>query len=142
MNYINQFKLIQAVRDHQSGWLDYKELLSTVDRHQIKKRIEKTNPELIGIDDFVITEESIEEENWSKLPKKEKKKILRLNKKIKKSEDLETVIKDLGSYKLKYPDVPAIYNYLGIAYERANQLKKYHRILLETREKFPDYIFG
>ena len=46
MNYINQFKLIQAMVDHQSGRLDYKELLSTVDRHHIMKRIEKTNPEL------------------------------------------------------------------------------------------------
>ncbi len=142
MNYINQLKLIRATLDHQSGWLDYKELLSTVDRHQIKKRIEKTNPELTGIDDFFITEESIEEENWSKLPKKEKRKISRLNEKIKKSEDLDTVIKDLGSYKLKYPDVPAIYNYLGIAYNRANQQKKYLRVLFETREKFPDYLHG
>ena len=59
MNYINQLKLIRAMLDHQNGWLDYKELLSTVDRHQIKKRIEKTNPELIGIDDFFITEDPI-----------------------------------------------------------------------------------
>ncbi len=142
MNYINQFKLIQAMLDHQSGRLDYKELLSTVDRHQIKKWIEKTNPELIGIDDFFITEESIEEENWSKLSQKEKRKLSGLNEKIKKSENLNAVIKELDSYKLKYPDVPAIYNYLGIAYERANQLKKYYRTLIETRENFPDYIFG
>jgi len=142
MNYINQFKLIKAMLDHKSGYLDYKELLSTVNRHQIMKRIEKSNPELTGVGDFFITEESIEEENWSKLPKKEKRRIARLNEKIKKSEDLDTVINDLGSYKLKYPDVPAIYNYLGIAYQRANQLKKYYRTLVETREKFPDYIFG
>ena len=78
MYYINQFKLIRATRDHQSGWLDYKELLSTVDRQQIMKRIEKTNPELIGTGNFFITEESIEEENWSKLPN------------IRKEEDLKT----------------------------------------------------
>jgi hypothetical protein len=78
----------------------------------------------------------------SRQSKKEKRRIARLNEKIKKSEDLDTVINDLGSYKLKYSDVPTIYNYLGIAYQRANQLKKYYRTLVETREKFPDYIFG
>lgn len=142
MNYINQLKLIKTMLDNKSGSLDYKELMSTVNRHQIMKRIKKTNPELMGIGDFFITEEPIEEENWSKLPKKEKKKIAGLNEKIKKSVDLDTVINELGRYKLKYPDVPAIYNYLGIAYERANQLKKYYKTLFETREKFPDYIYG
>jgi hypothetical protein len=142
MNYINQLKLIKTMLDNKSGCPDYKELMSTVNRHQIMKRIEKTNPELIGKGDFFITEESIEEENWSKLTKEEKKKISKLNEKIKKSEDLDIVIKDLGSYKLKYPHVPAIYNYLGIAYERAYQQKKYYRTLIETREKFPDYIYG
>ncbi len=142
MNYINQFELIKAMLGHKSEGLDYKELLSTVNRPQIMKRIEKTNPELKGIDDFFITEDPIEEENWSKLPKKEKRKIAKLNEKIKKSEDLETVIQDLDSYKLKHPDVPAIYNYLGIAYTRANQQKKYLRVLFETREKFPDYLHG
>jgi tetratricopeptide (TPR) repeat protein len=142
MNYINQFKLIQAMVAHQGGRLDYKELLPTVNRHHIMKSIEKTNPELSGIDSFFITEETMEEENWSKLPKKEKRAISRLNEKIKKSEDLETVIKDLGNYRLKYPDVPVICNYLAIAYERADQLKKYLEVLFETRKKYPDYIFG
>jgi len=142
MNYINQFELIKAILDHKSGYLDYKALISTVNRDQIMKRIEKTNPELKGIGSFFITEEPIEEENWSKLPKRDKKRILRLNEKIKKSEDLAIVIKDLLGYKLKYPDVPTIYNYLGIAYERASKQKNYLRVLIETRKKFPDYIFG
>ena len=142
MNYINQLQLIKAILDHKSGWYDHKALMSTVNRHQIMKRIENTNPELKGIGGFFITEEPIEEENWSKLPKRDKKRISRLNEKIKKSEDLDIVINDLLGYKLKYPDVPAIYNYLGIAYERVNQQKKHLRVLIETREKFPDYIFG
>lgn len=142
MNYINQFQLIQAMLDHKSGYLDYKELLSTVDRGQIMRSIEKSNPELKGIDAFFITEDSIEEEKWSELPKKEKRKISRLNEKIKKSEDLKIVIEALESYKQIYPDVPAIYNYLGIAYDRDNQLRKYLRILYETRDKFPDYLHG
>ncbi len=142
MNYINRFSLIQTMLDPENRELDYKELLSTVDRNQIMKRIEKTNPELKGTGSFFITEEPVEEEKWSKLPNREKKKLLRLYEKLKKSEDLDAVITDLCSYKLKYPDVPAIYNYLGIAYQRANQRRKYLRVLFETRDKFPDYIFG
>jgi len=142
MNYINRFELIKAMLENDGGWYDHKSLMSTVNRPQIMKRIEKTNPELKGIDAFFITEESIEEESWSKLPKRDKKRISSLNEKIKRSEDLDIVINDLLGYKLKYPDVPPIYNYLGIAYQRANQQKKYLRVLIETRKKFPDYLFG
>jgi len=142
MNYINQYKLIKAMQDCESGYLDRKELMSTVNRHQIMKRTEKTNPEILKTGRFNITEEPIEEENWSKMSKTEKKTILRLNEKIKKAKDLDSVIRGLESYKTKYPNVPTIYNYLGIAYERTNQLKKYYKTLIETKEKFPDYIFG
>ena len=142
MYYINRFKLIRAVFDHQSGSLDDKELLATVNRDQVFKRIEKTNPERIGTGQFLITQETMEEENWSKLPEKEKRRLLKLLEKTKKSESLDAVIKELENYKQKYPDTPAIYNYLGIAYQRANQLKEYYSTLVETREKFPDYLFG
>jgi tetratricopeptide (TPR) repeat protein len=130
------------VFDQESGDLDYKELLSTVNRDQVFKRIEKTYPEMVGTGKFLVTEDTIEEENWSRLPEKEKRKISSLAEKAKKSEDLKTVIRDLLSYKQNYPDVPAIYNYLGIAYQKAHQLKDSYRILVETREKFPDYLFG
>lgn len=142
MSYINQYILIKATQDCKSGYLDRKGLMSTVNRHQIMKRIEKTNPEFIKTGRFYITEEPIEEENWSKMSETEKKKILRLYEKIKQSKDLDSVIRDLESYKTIYPNVPTIYNYLGIAYERANQLKKYYKTLIETKEKFPDYLFG
>lgn len=142
MRYINQFKLIHAITEHKDGWLNYKELLSTVNRQQIMKKLQKSNSGLKGISDFFITEEPIEDENWLKLPERDKKKIARLNAKIKKSKNLHSVISDLLKYKLKYPDVPPIYNYLGIAYNRADQQKEFYRILLETREKFPDYVFG
>ncbi len=85
----------------------------------------------------MVTEDTIEEENWFKLPEKEKRKISSLAEKAKKSEDLKTVIRDLVSYKQNYPNVPAIYNYLGIAYQKADQLKDSYRTLVETREKFP-----
>ena len=48
----------------------------------------------------------------------------------------------MEGYRKKYPDVPAILNYLSIAFERTNQEEKYYNTLVETNERFPDYIFG
>ncbi len=84
MDYINRYKLIKAVFDQESGDLDYKELLSTVNRAQVFKRIEKTYPEMVGTGQFLVTEDTIEEENWFKLPEKEKRKISSLAEKAKK----------------------------------------------------------
>ena len=95
MDYINRFQLIRATLDHKKGDLDYKRLLSTIDRDQVTRRIEKLYPEWAETAGFFITEEPIEEEKWSKLPEKEKREISGLNEKIKKSEDLEAVIKTL-----------------------------------------------
>ena len=75
MNYINQFKLIHAITEHKDGWLNYKELLATVNRQQIMKKLQKSYSGLKGISDFFITEEPIEDENWLKLPERDKKKI-------------------------------------------------------------------
>ena len=142
MNYINQFDLINAISNSDGGYLDHKKLISTVDRHQIIKKINKTFPEIIKYEKFYITETPVEEKNWSLIKKDEKKKILRLNEKIKNSLKLDKVINKLIEYKTKYPNVPTIYNYLGIAYERTSQTKNYYNTLIETIEKFPDYIFG
>ena len=142
MNYINKFDLINAILNSDGEYLDHKKLISTVDRNQIIKKINKTFPEITKYDKFYITEEPVEEKNWLLIKKDEKEKILRINKKIKKSLDLDKVINKLIEYKTKYPNVPAIYNYLGIAYERTNQTKNYYNTLIETIEKFPDYIFG
>ena len=142
MNYINQYELIKAMLNDNGKRLDHKRLLSTVNRHQIRKKTEKNNPELIKAGKFYITDSQVEEKNWSLIPKIEKKKILRLYKYIKKSMNLDNVIKKLVKYKSKYPNVPTIYNYLGIAFEKAYQTRNYYETLIETKEKFPDYIFG
>ncbi len=142
MNYINQYELIKSTLNTDVEFLDHKKLLSTVNRTKIIKKIEKINPEIIKYGKFYITELPIEEEKWSLIKKSEKKRILRLYEKVKKSLNLDNVIKELIEYKTKYPNVPTIYNYLGIAYERACQTKNYYDTLIETNEIFPDYIFG
>lgn len=121
---------------------DQNQLLSMVDRQKVLKKIYKNEPGLQEKDKFYITDNPIEEENWSKMLKKDKEKILKLSNKVKKSINLEKVIIELNNYKAKYQNVPAIYNYLTIAYHNANQKNKYYESLIETVEKFPDYLFG
>lgn len=42
----------------------------------------------------------------------------------------------------RYPDVPQIYNYLHIAYKQLGDQDNSQRVLKETLERFPDYLFG
>ena len=42
----------------------------------------------------------------------------------------------------QYPDVPQIYNYLHSAYQFLGDQASADRILAETLERFPDYLFG
>lgn len=140
MSYINRFELIKAIMNGVP--LDQAQLISMVDRQKVLNKIYKNEPELQNIEKFYITDNPIEEENWSKMPKKDKGKILKLNSKLKKSINLDKVIIELTNYKEKYPNVPTIYNYLTIAYHNANQIKKYYESLIETVEKFPNYLFG
>ena len=143
--YINRFKLIQAViiNEEEGGeGLDHKELLATVDREQIFRKLAKSSPEIEETGKFCITDQPVEEKNWSLLSKKEKSRILNLYEKLKKSDNLDEVIVKLIEEKNKYPNVPTIYNYLGIAYARSGKSAQYYDILIETNKKFPDYIFG
>jgi hypothetical protein len=114
MGYINKFDLILALLEGTP--LDQSDLLSRVNRQEVLSKIYKKEPELNNVGKFFITENPTEEEKWSKIPGRDKKKILKLNSKIKKSVDLVKVISALTSYKEKYPNVPTIYNYLTIAY--------------------------
>lgn len=140
MGYINEFALIKAIMDGVN--LDQAQLISTVDRQKVLNKIYKSEPKLQDIGKFYITNNPIEEENWSKIPRKDKKKILKLNSNLNKSVNLEKVILELTNYKEKFHNVPAIYNYLTIAYHNANRTKEYYESLIETVEKFPDYLFG
>ncbi|MEX2411669.1 MAG: hypothetical protein WD607_09950 [Candidatus Paceibacterota bacterium] len=140
--YINRFQLIQAILKNENEGFDHKELLATVDRDQVFRKLEKINPEIKNTGKFYITDQPIEEKNWSLLSKKEKSRILKLYEKIKKSANLVEVIVKLTKEKNKYPNIPTIYNYLGIAYERSGKSAQYYDVLIETTKRFPDYIFG
>ena len=54
----------------------------------------------------------------------------------------QDAIELLEALKEKYPDSDKVYNYLGIAYDVAQQPEKAAAIKKEAYEKNPDYLFG
>ena len=52
------------------------------------------------------------------------------------------IIPELLRLQAQYPHVPTIANYLSIAYIHSQQEERHLAILLDTRKRFPEYLFG
>lgn len=136
MRYINQFKLIQEIVAGKKP--DAKKLLAEVDRQAVIRALKKSKGGLPK--PFGYTDEPIEEENLAKMPQSDKKKLWSIYERIQKSPEKE--LPKLLELKKKHPNVPAIYNYICSAYAYSKQSEKYFNTLIETTQKFPDYLFG
>jgi tetratricopeptide (TPR) repeat protein len=136
VGYINQFKLIQYIVEGRK--LDSKKLLAEVDREKIINALKKNKKGLPRC--FNCSNEPIEEENWAKIPINDKKKLWKIYRGLQKSPEKQ--LPKLLELKKKYPNVPAIYNYIGIAYANCKQNEKYFNTITETLQKFPNYLFG
>jgi tetratricopeptide (TPR) repeat protein len=115
-------------------------LLLTADRDLIFKKLQNQKSIFNRSENLLITEEAIEEENWAKIPERDKTSILKLYKKLKKGNT--KVLDQLLEFKQIYPNVPALNNYLSICYQQKNEQEKYVSILFETIKEFPNYLFG
>ena len=89
---------------------------------------------------FRWTDEPVEEENFANLPIAEKNTINKVLQRVQTEPSKQ--IPGLLQLKKKYPDLPVLYNYLAIAYQRSQQLDKYKEIIHDTMKLFPDYLFG
>ena len=136
--YINLSKAFAYIDNKKK--IDSVELISDIDRQLVLNNLEKNMDSLPLPQPFICVNEPMEEENWSKLPPYDKKKILELKNLICKQKPM--VIPALLKYREKYPNVPAIYNYLAAAYGNYGQEDKCYKICIETRKKFPNYLFG
>jgi len=139
MNYINQFRLIEElVRGNKPN---AKKLLSAVDRRAIDRALQKTKNGLPK--SIVCTSEPIEEENLTRMPYRDKEKLWDIYDRLKeRSEEVEKELPRLIELRKQYPNVPSIYNYIGLVYDQSKQTEKFFDTLMETRRKFPDYLFG
>jgi len=139
MGYINQFKLIQEIVRKRRP--DARKLLAEVDKKAVERALKRTKE---GIPKpITCTYEPIEEENLAQMPYRVKKKLWDIYDKLnKRSGEAVKELPKLLELKKKYPNVPSIYNYIGLAYANSNQMDKFFDILVETKERFPDYLFG
>ena len=139
MSYINQFKLIQEIVRGRKP--NAKKLLAEVDRKAIERALQKTKDGLPK--PFACTSEPIEEENLAQMPYRDKEKLWDIYDRLKEGAgEVEKELPTLIELRKKYPNVPAIYNYIGLVYFYSKQMEKYFDMLMETMRRFPDYLFG
>uniref|UniRef100_A0A7C2K148 Tetratricopeptide repeat protein n=1 Tax=Schlesneria paludicola TaxID=360056 RepID=A0A7C2K148_9PLAN len=56
--------------------------------------------------------------------------------------DPATMVAEFEALVRELPDVPKLYNHLGVAYLHSGRLDDYVRTVKETYDRFPDYLFG
>jgi tetratricopeptide (TPR) repeat protein len=90
---------------------------------------------------YEISREPMPELAYARLPEQVKDQLETLHHKmpVQNPEKALNVLKPLIE---QYPDVPPLYNYLYIAYQKLGDRANAQRILQKTLERFPDYLFG
>jgi len=98
-------------------------------------------PEAVRLINYEITYEPLPEPAFDRLPQSVKDQLERLYNEL-MAPDSENRLIELQALIEQYPDVPKIYNFLYATYERLNDRRNARRVLEETLERFPDYLFG
>lgn len=139
MSYINTFKLIKCLVEGSKP--DSNKLLSEINMSAINQALTKSKD---GIPrSFVCINEPMEESNLSKMKHQDKEKLWEVYDRLKLfKERSEQELPILMALHKKYPKVPAIYNYITIAYANMKAEEKCHQSIIDTCAKFPNYLFG
>jgi hypothetical protein len=136
MRYINQLKLIQTLIERKTP--DSKTLLADVNYEAVIRALKRSKDGLPKPVRF--TNAPMEEEYLAQVPLRDKEHLWNLYARVR--EVPEEVLPKLLTLQRQYPDVPAIYNYIGLAYFYSHQEREYFEVLLETTARFPEYLFG
>jgi DNA-binding transcriptional regulator YbjK len=89
---------------------------------------------------YEITVEPVTDTTYAQLPESVMRQLEKFYHTLQKKP--KEVIATLLPLIAQYPDVPMLYNYLYNAYVVLNDYTNAERILEETRQRFPDYLFG
>ncbi|MBU0763656.1 MAG: hypothetical protein KJ607_02350 [Bacteroidetes bacterium] len=136
MSYINTFDIIHYLLQNQKP--DSKKLLAEVDRDTVYRALNNSKD---GVPrPFLFTNKPIEEKNLSKMKRRDKKHLFSVYEYYRT--DPEKALPQFQKLNEKYPNVPCIYNYLYMTYLLLKQEEQLWKVLIETRRRFPDYLFG
>ena len=139
MSYISSLKLIHSIVTGKKT--DAREILSEVDRHRIEQSLKRSKDGLPEVP--IFTNEPIEEENLSRIPFQDKQRLWGIYDRLTKPGERSTrELPALMELRKKHPNVPAIYNYITIAYANMGQHDDYYQTIIDTYRKFPGYLFG
>jgi tetratricopeptide (TPR) repeat protein len=89
---------------------------------------------------YKVSDEPPEDSAWAKLPESVQEEVGQFHKSV-LAQPRESIPHLLELIE-QYPDLPQNYNYLHIAYKLLHDQENADRVLQETLERFPDYLFG
>jgi len=98
-------------------------------------------PEAVRLISYEIIYEPLPDTAYDRLPESVKNQLDRLYADLSAPRPGDRLVQLLALIE-QYPDVPQIYNYLYAAYKKLNDRRNARRVLEETLERFPDYLFG
>jgi tetratricopeptide (TPR) repeat protein len=94
----------------------------------------------VYISDIEITTAPIEDRRYKRLPRSVKDAIERLH--FESQNQPHKVIPELLEWIDKYPRIPMLYNYLGVAYMMSGQNEKAEQVVRDNYRRNPNYSFA
>jgi len=141
MKYFNTYDLIHDVI---TGKIDYEKHLKRITHKEVMENLKRKRATMPLSKEFFITDEPLEEESFAKLPQNIKDKLNKIGHEINHADNdtKERHLKTLLKLQKSYSNVPAIYNYITSIYAYLGDKEKPYQMIIKTRDKFPDYLFG
>ncbi len=105
-----------------------------------RRSIKPQQPEPIYTTEYEVTTEPIYTSDYNQLPRRAQAIMDQLYYQV-HTHPREAIPK-IKKLIEKYPDMPMLYNYLSVAYNRSGQQKKSEAVILEQYRRIPDYLFA
>jgi len=94
----------------------------------------------VYVSEYEITTSPIHDRQYNRLPRRLKDAIERLH--DESQSQPHKAIPELLELIEKYPNVPILYNYLGVAYTVSGQPEKAEQVVRDNYRRNPDYLFA
>ncbi len=104
------------------------------------RRQAQAGPSDIQVVEYEITDEPIYDPHYEQLPRRVKDEIEQLHH-LSQFRPRKAIPKLRGLLK-RYPHIPILYNYLGVAYSHTGQHEKTKAVALKNYQRNPDYLFA
>ncbi len=139
MRYFNREMLLDTFTTEDSD--ERRKLMASVDKNQVEQDILDDTGEVFR--PLACTYEVIEDKNYAKMKEEDKSLLAQIFEWVQGSNvEARRGLKYLQKLKKKYPRVPVIYNFMGVAYKTLGKEVKRRHVIKETSKKFPHYVFG